>query len=186
MLYEIVERVGRIFHYQSSVIILERRKRITVVRMFSSRTTMRGGANNLYMKCGYCPNFYLRGCANSHSCFLKSKDSLFGDASKRSSTIRPHNVFYDIESRLEKKFECKFQKIDPMGNVVTLLRSKMFDSLEDIEKFKVSLTEDQKNCMEVTFCKSHQPTLLCVVNGSQSLKRHFCEAEVKDVMMSFF
>ena len=92
--------------------------------------------------------------------------------------------FYDIESRLEKK--CKFKKIDPMGNVVTLLRSKMFDSLEDIEKFKVSLTEDQKNCMEVTVCKSHQPTLLCVVNGSQSLKRHFCETEIKDVMVIFF
>ena len=40
--------------------------------------------------------------------------------------------------------------------------------------------------MEVTICKSHQPTLLCVVNGSQSLKRHFCETKVKDVMMSFF
>ena len=40
--------------------------------------------------------------------------------------------------------------------------------------------------MEVTVSKSHQPTLLCVVNGSQSLKRHFCETEVKDVIMSFF
>ena len=59
-------------------------------------------------------------------------------------------LFYDIKSRLKKKFECKFKKIDPMGKMVTLLRSKMFDSLENIEKFKISLTGDQKNCMEVT------------------------------------
>ena len=99
------------------------------------------GANYLYVNCDYCSNFYLRGCANSHSCFLKLEDSLFGDASKRLSTIRAHNIFfYDIKSWLEKKFECKFKKIDPMGNVVTLLCSKMFDSLEDIEKFKVSLS----------------------------------------------
>ena len=45
------------------------------------------------MKCGFCSDFYLRGCANSHSCFLELKDSLFGDASKRLSTIRAHNAF---------------------------------------------------------------------------------------------
>ena len=48
------------------------------------------------MKCVYCSDFYLTDCANSHSCFLKLKDSLFGDASKRSSTIRAHNVFFMI------------------------------------------------------------------------------------------
>ena len=58
-----------------------------------------GGANNLYVKCGYCSDFYLRGCANSHSCFLKSKDSLFGDA----SCVRlqyVHTVFFFMISKV--------------------------------------------------------------------------------------
>ena len=59
-----------------------------------------GGANNLYVKCGYCSDFYLRGCANSHSCFLKLNDSLFGDASKRLSMICAHNVFFFMISKV--------------------------------------------------------------------------------------
>ena len=29
-------------------------------------------------------------------------------------------------------------------------------------------------------CKSHQPTLLCMVNESHSVKKHFCEKELGD------
>ena len=36
-------------------------------------------------------------------------------------------------------------------------------------------------------CKSHQPTLLCVVNGAHSIRKHFCELELNnDPIESFF
>ena len=60
-----------------------------------------------YVKCGFCSNFYLKG-NSSHSCSLKSTDSILAHSSRHSSTIKSHNGFYyDIESRLKNYFECK-------------------------------------------------------------------------------
>ena len=118
---------------------------------------------------------------------MKRTDSLFGDAKKRSRTIHAHNVFfYDIESRLEERFECRFQVTNGAGLCTTLRKSVMFDDMVTIEAFQLTLPKEHLNCMEVIKCQSCQPTLLCVVNGSQSLKRHFCETVHQDAMNSFF
>ena len=58
--------------------------------------------------------------------------------------------------------------------------------MTEVENFKQTLTEEQLDCMEVVKCRSHHPTLLCVVNGGQTLKRHFCESIDGNVMTSFF
>ena len=52
--------------------------------------------NSSYVKCGYCSEYYLKGCMGNHSCFLESSDSIFGNETKRSSTIWAHNVFSTI------------------------------------------------------------------------------------------
>ena len=71
------------------------------------------------VRCGYCSASYVKG-SQEHKCFLSRKDSIFGSERKRSQTITIHNVFYyDMESRLEKKYECKFQEVDDVGNVKT-------------------------------------------------------------------
>ena len=79
------------------------------------------GENDNYVKCGFCSGFYLRG-TTTHSCFLRPSDSIFGNSSHCSSTIKSHNVFYyDIESRLETYYECKVEKpetFDEFGNLV--------------------------------------------------------------------
>ena len=59
-------------------------------------------------------------CCN-HVCFLKRTDSMFGDPTKRSRTIHARKVFfYDIESRLEEKYECRFQSMNVRGECITL------------------------------------------------------------------
>ena len=114
-------------------------------------------------------------------------DSIFGDEKKHSSTIHGHNVFfYNIESKLEERFECRFQVSNARGELVTVHKSFILNTLTEIEKFKESLTDEHMNCLEVVKCRSHQPTLLCVVNSSQSLKKHFCEMNSCDVIGSFF
>ena len=63
----------------------------------------------------------------------------------------------------------------------------MVDNMERIEELKQDLTVEQLSCMEVIKCRSHQPTLLCVMNASQLSKRHFCEmVNQQDVVISFF
>ena len=32
--------------------------------------------------------------------------------------------------------------------------------------------------MDVVTCKSHEPMLLCVINGSHSVPKHFCKLEL--------
>ena len=44
-----------------------------------------------------------------------------------------------------------------------------------MEEFCKSLSEDELSMMNVVKCKSHQPTLLCIVNESHSAEKHFCE-----------
>ena len=92
-----------------------------------------------YVKCGFCSDFYLKG-NSSHSCFLKSTDSILANPSRRSSTIKSHNVFYyDIESRLENYFEFKLEspeKIGSNGNVICqkrqLKKTQYFNDETDV------------------------------------------------------
>ena len=56
------------------------------------------GKRNKLIRCGYCSESYERG-SNNHKCFLSKKDSVFGNAKKRSKTVNVNNVFYfNIES----------------------------------------------------------------------------------------
>ena len=59
--------------------------------------------------------------------------------------------------------------------------------MERIEELKQDLTVDQLSCMEVVKCHSHRPTLLCVMNASQSSKTCCCETvNQQDVVILFF
>ena len=128
------------------------------------------------VRCGYCSASYVKG-SQEHKCFLSSKDSVFGNEKKRSQTITVHNVFYyDMESRLEKKYECKFQEVDDVGNVKTLRRTLMVDDLSKVEKLKGDLSKKELNALKVAECRSHVPTLVCVVG--QSIRKHFCEKQL--------
>ena len=165
-----------------------RKKRIDRNVFFSNEALqMQDHGPSKYVKCGYCSDFYIKGFSGNHSCFLKKIDSMFCDEKKCSSTIHAHNVFfYNIESRLEEQFECRFQIINSRGDCITLRKSCIFDNMTDVDAFKATLPRKHLECMEVVKCRSHQPTLLCVINGSQSLKKHFCETTHDNVVASFF
>ena len=139
--------------------------------VFSNNVSSSGPSK--YVKCGYCSDFYLRGMSNSPNCFLR-----------RSA----QNVFYyDIESQLEERLECRFQETTESGDMVTVRKSvTLLPGLVNLHNLKEKLTERDLKCMEVAHCKSHQPTLLCVVNLMQSVKRHFCESECDNVITNFF
>ena len=102
--------------------------------------------------------------------------------------IHAQNVFYyDIKSRLEECLECRFQETTESDDTVTVRKSvTLLPGLVNLHNLKEKLTERELNCMEVVHCKSHQPTLLCVVNLIQSVKRHFCESHCDNVIMNFF
>ena len=70
--------------------------------------------------------------------------------------------------------------------MLQLCNSQMCDDMEEVNKFKNTLTQEQQDCMEVLKCRSYQPTLLCVVNGAQSIKKHFCKTVDSDVVNAFF
>ena len=102
--------------------------------------------------------------------------------------IHTQNVFYyDIESRLEERLECRFQETTESGDTVMVKKSvTLLPGVGSLHNLKEKLTERELNCMEVVRCKSHQPTLLCVVNSMQSVKRHFCESQCDNVITNFF
>ena len=102
--------------------------------------------------------------------------------------IHAQNVFYyDIESRLEERLECRFQEMTESGDTVTVRKSvTLLPGLVNLHNLKEKLTEKELKCMGVARCKSHQPTLLCVENSMQSVKRHFCESECDNVITNFF
>ena len=138
-----------------------------------------GQRRNKLVRCGYCSESYERGSSN-HKCFLSKRDSVFGNARKRSKTVNVHNVFYfDIESRLEVKYECKFQCMDKKGEMVTLRRSVIINDAKKVDRLRSKLREEESACMVVNECKGHVPTLLCVVNAIGTLKKHFCEKELR-------
>ena len=58
--------------------------------------------------------------------------------------------------------------------------------MAEVDVFKTTLPIKHLDCMEVVRCRSHQPTLLCMVNSSQSFKKHFCETLHDNVVASFF
>ena len=165
----------------------KKRRRLENKQVFFSNNVSSSGPSK-YVKCGYCSDFYLQGLSNSHNCFLRRSDSIFGDEKKRANMIHAQNVFYyDIESRLEERLECRFQETTESGDTVTVRKSvTLLPGLVNLHNLKEKLTERELKCMEVARCKSHQPTLLCVVNLMQSVKRHFCESECDNVITNFF
>ena len=79
--------------------------------------------------------------------------------------------------------ECRFQETTESGDTVTVKKSvTLLPGLGNLHNLKEKLTERELNCMEVAHCKPHQPTLLCVVNSMQSVKRHFCEGQCDNVI----
>ena len=103
--------------------------------------------------------------------------------------------YYDIESRLETCYECKVEQpelFDELGNMVSgrkQLRKTFFvSSQSEVDEFKLNLTPRELCLLNVSKCQSHQPTLLCIVNESGSVKRDFCERDLHgyDPILSFF
>ena len=83
--------------------------------------------------------------------------------------------------------ECRFQETTESGDTVTVRKSvTLLPGLVNLHNLKEKLTERELKCMEVAHCKSHQPTLLCVVNSMQSVKRHFAKASVTMLLRIFF
>ena len=76
---------------------------------------------------------------------------------KRSNTIHTQNVFYyDIESQLEERLECRFQEMTESSDTVTVKKSvTLLPGLVNLHNLKEKLTERELNCMEVAHCKSH-------------------------------
>ena len=165
----------------------KRRKLESSNRVFFSNNSSSTFRASKYVKCRYCSEFYVKRVSNNHDCFLCKTDSIFGNEKKRSTTIHAQNIFYyDIESRLENQLECRFQEITMNGDVITVRKSIMVIDLKSVNSLKTTLTNRELNCMEVVKRKSHLPTFLCVINSSQSLKKHFCETMYDDVITSFF
>ena len=171
------------------------RNRSKDVEEVLSGSNFSGVSQQKYVKCGICSGFYLKGSI-SHSCFLRKSDSIFANPAHRSSTIKSHNVFYyHMESRLENYYECKVEKpevIDENGRVIfekKQMRKTFFAADEcQVNDFRLSLSDEESDFFVVSKCQSHQPTLLCVVNESHSVKSDFCESDLggKHLIMSFF
>ena len=69
------------------------------------------------------------------------------------------------------------------------LRKAFFASGENgVNEYKSKLNDEEKMLLVVSKCQSHQPTLLCVVNESNTVKRNFCEKDLNggDPILSFF
>ena len=49
----------------------------------------------------------------------------------------------------------------------------------DLNEYKARLNEEELSLLTVSKCQSHQLTLVCAVNESNSLKRDFCEKDFK-------
>ena len=106
--------------------------------LVDSKHSFANSQQKKFVKCGFCSRFYSKESV-SHSCFLKQSDSIFGNSSRCSSTIKSHNVFYyDIESRLENHFECKVERPKLIGEDgrVILERKQMKKTFLLLMKFK--------------------------------------------------
>ena len=86
----------------------------------------------------------------------------------------------------------KPEVIDENGRVIfeKKLMRKTFFAVDEcqVNDFRSSLSDEEIDFLVVSKCQSHQPTLLCVINESHSVKRDFCESDLggKNSIMSFF
>ena len=69
--------------------------------------------------------------------------------------------------------------MDKKGEMVTLHRSVIVNDAKKVDQLRGELCEEESACMVVNECKSHVPTLVCVVNAVGTLKKHFCEKELR-------
>ena len=72
--------------------------------------------------------------------------------------------------------------------MVSIRQSVSFATMDQVESFHNTLTEREQECMDVVTCKSHYPTLLCIVKGFHSVRTHFCKLELfgADIIRCFF
>ena len=57
-----------------------------------------------------------------------------------------------------------------------------------MNEYKSKLNDEEKTLLVVSKSQSHQPTLLCVVNESNTVRRDFCKKDLNgcDPILSFF
>ena len=68
--------------------------------------------------------------------------------------------------------------MDKRGEMTTVRRAIIVKDARKVNRLKDKLSEEEVACMVVNECKSHVPTLVCVVNAVGALKKHFCEKEL--------
>ena len=84
------------------------------------------------------------------------------------------------------------EKIDSNGNIIyqrrQLKKTQYFNNETDVNKFRDGLWTNELKFLSVSKCKSHQTTLLCMINELHSVKRDFCERDLNgnDPIKSFF
>ena len=79
---------------------------------------------------------------------------------KRSNMIHAQNVFYyDIESRLEERLECRFQEMTESGDMVTVKKSvTLLPGLVNLHNLKEKLTESS----HINFLTQHKNWKPCL------------------------
>ena len=61
---------------------------------------------------------------------------------------------------------------------MTVHKTQSFHTLDEVNDFKCTLSEQEKEWFSQLWCQSHQPTLVCIVNESGSVKKDFCEKDL--------
>ena len=69
--------------------------------------------------------------------------------------------------------------MDKKGEMVTLHQSVIVNNAKKVDWLRGELREEESACMVVNECKSHVPTLVCVVNAVGTLKKHFLQEGIK-------
>ena len=69
---------------------------------------------------------------------------------------------------------------------MTVHKTRSFHMLDEVNNFKSTLNEQEKSWFSQLQCQSHQPTLVCVVNESGSVKKDFCEKDLNGHPISAF
>ena len=94
-----------------------------------------------------------------------------------------------------KIIECEVERPEFIGEDGRVMfekkrvRKTFFASDEfQVEDFHSKLNDEGMKFLTVSKCQSHQPTLVCVVNESHTVKRHFCKKELKNEspILNFF
>ena len=96
---------------------------------------------------------------------------------------------------MENYYECEVERPEFIGEDGRVMfekkrmRKTFFASDEfQVEDFRSKLNDEGMKFLTVSKCQSHQPTLVCVVNESHTVKRHFCKKELKNEspILNFF